>query len=61
LALGFRKVLRDGVGVDGVQREDVGNLIEAFLKMHAEFYNGNEYTTIREWELIVGCLIIQGS
>ena len=42
LALGFRKVLRDGVGVDGVEREDVGNLIEAFLRMHAEFYNGNE-------------------
>lgn len=43
LALGFKKVLRDGVGVDGVEREDVGILIEAFLKMHAEFYNQQEY------------------
>ena len=60
LALGFRKVLRDGVGVDGVEREDVGNLIEAFLRMHAEFYNGNEYCYYCKWELIVGCSIIQG-
>jgi hypothetical protein len=43
LALGFRKVLRDGVGVDGVEREDVGALIEAFLRLHAEFYNQQEY------------------
>jgi len=43
LALGFRKVLRDGVGVDGVEREDVGTLIEAFLRMHAQFYNQQEY------------------
>ena len=48
LSLGFRKVLRDGVGVGGVEREDVGELIEAFLKMHALFYNQQEY---------VNCLI----
>ena len=45
LALGFRKVLRDGVGVDRVEREDVGALIEAFLRMHAEFYDGSECDT----------------
>jgi Est1 DNA/RNA binding domain len=45
LALGFRKVLRDGVGLAGFEREDVGALIEAFLKMHAEFYNKEEYDT----------------
>ena len=42
LDVGFKKVLRDGVGLDGVEREDVGNLIEAFLRMHAEFYRLNE-------------------
>lgn len=45
LALGFRKILRDGVDVDGVEREDVGVLIDAFLRMHAQFYNQQEYCT----------------
>ena len=39
LALGFRKILRDGVDIDGVEREDVGNFIQVFLKMHADYYN----------------------
>lgn len=43
LGLGFRKVLRDGVGLDGGEREDVGALIEAFLKMHAKFFNNEGY------------------
>jgi hypothetical protein len=55
LALGFRKVLRDGVGLDGTEREDVGALIEAFLKMHAEFYNKEEYGSLLTG-LIVGIL-----
>lgn len=52
LALGFRKVLRDGVGVDGGEREDVGALIEAFLRMHAEFYNQKEYVLKKTWLMI---------
>jgi protein SMG7 len=43
LNVAFRKVLRDGVGIDGVEREDVGALIEAFLKQHAQFYDQQEY------------------
>jgi Est1 DNA/RNA binding domain len=43
VALGFRKVLRDGVGIGGVEREDVGVLVEDFLKMHATFYNQQGY------------------
>jgi len=57
LALGFRKVLRDGVGVGGVEREDVGELMGAFLKMHALFYNQQEYLSIHS-RLIVGNSII---
>ena len=43
LALGFRKLQRDGVGVDGVEREDIGALTEAFLKMHAKFFNAEPF------------------
>lgn len=43
LGLGFRKILRDGVGLDGGEREDVASLIESFLKMHAEFFNNEGY------------------
>jgi hypothetical protein len=43
LALGFRKVLRDGVDARGVEREDVGALMETFLRMHAQFHNQQEY------------------
>ena len=43
LALGFRKVVKEGVDVGSMEREDVGTLISMFLKMHAEFFNSNEY------------------
>jgi hypothetical protein len=46
LALGFRKVLRDGVGIGGVEREDIGVLVEGFLKMHAGFYNQQGYVAL---------------
>ena len=39
LALGFKKVLRDGLGVGGVEREDVSLLAESFLRLHASVYN----------------------
>lgn len=56
LDVGFKKVLRDGVGVDAGEREDVGRLIEAFLRMHAELFRAKTGEMVVDGEGVVRLL-----